>query len=277
LFLAGAALPVFDRREQPTDLYIDPRPVDISGYAGCAMEPFLSPDGKFLFFNTSDESKSKTMRFAARTGPDSFRYLGELPGVNRHSGDAVDAAVPSLDATGRFFFTSTRQYGEDRHSIFAGDFDGAAVTHVHPVEGDMSDPGQSGRINMDVGVSPDGNTLYISRTRFSLLGLLFHDPPAASDLLIAHRAGDRFDLDPRGPEILKTINAPALQYAPAISGDGLELYFTRASEGVGPRIMVAVRPAPDAPFAEPRRIAALTGFVEAPALSRDGQELFFHK
>ncbi|MDE2510556.1 MAG: hypothetical protein KGL74_05490, partial [Elusimicrobia bacterium] len=43
------------------------------------------------------------------------------------------------------------------------------------------------------------------------------------------------------------------------------------------RTMVAVRPAPDVPFEEPRVLTAFSGFVEAPSVSTDLKELFFHK
>lgn len=43
------------------------------------------------------------------------------------------------------------------------------------------------------------------------------------------------------------------------------------------RIMAAKRNSEDEPFGEPRVLAALTGFVEAPGVSPDGREMFFHK
>ena len=266
--------------ERQTDLYINPQPVEISGYGGSAMEPFISLDGNLLFFNTDDDpkTKSKTMHFAARTGPLSFRYLGELPGVNMHISHTVEAAAPSIDAQGSLFFTSMRQYDKDFHSVFAGRFDGKAVTNIHAIDGDINPRGEAGTINMDVGISPDGNTLYISRTHFNpLLTVLFHAPPTESHLLVAHRDSDKFTLDPQSAAIMKKVNTSALEYAPAISADGLELFFTRVSEGTGPRIMVASRAATDQPFDQPCAIKALTGFVEGPSISIDGKQLFFHK
>jgi hypothetical protein len=72
--------------------------------------------------------------------------------------------------------------------------------------------------------------------------------PKESDLLVAHRDGDRFSLDPNSAEIMRNVNTTALEYAPDISGDGLELYFTRASEETGLRIMLASRDSVDKPF-----------------------------
>jgi hypothetical protein len=72
--------------------------------------------------------------------------------------------------------------------------------------------------------------------------------PKESDLLVAQRDGDRFSLDPNSAEIMRNVNTTALEYAPDISGDGLELYFTRASEETGLRIMLASRDSVDKPF-----------------------------
>jgi hypothetical protein len=106
--------------EKESDLYGRPEPVTISGYAGSAMEPFLSPDGKYLFFNNENDPKVNTnLHFAERTGQLTFRYLGELPGANSPALDAV----PSIDTAGHFYFTTLREYGRTMNSIYTGDFD----------------------------------------------------------------------------------------------------------------------------------------------------------
>lgn len=130
---------------------------------------------------------------------------------------------------------------------------------------------------MDVGISPDGQTLYISRAVI-VPGL---PAPKKSELMLARLKGGAFNIDPDGAAILKNVNTGALQYAPCISVDGLELYFTRASQ-LMPRIMlsqrnVTQRNSADQPFGEARVLKALTGFVEAPSVSLDGKEMFFHK
>ena len=262
------------QRMQPdraANLYVNPQPVQITGYGGSAMEPFISPDGQFLFFNNEDDaSHNKAIHFAQRTGLLSFRYLGELPGVNAHVPETVDAA-PSMDTQGNFYFTSTRNYKTRLRSVFAGVFDGRRVTDVHVVEGGINDGLRDGILNMDMGISPDGDTLYISRARFGLTSLITH-APVGSQLLIARRQGDRFVMDPNGRQITANLHTDS-EYAPAVSDDGLELYFNR-----GPRIMVATRASVGEPFGKPSELRALSGFgfVEAPTISLDKQELFFH-
>ena len=265
-------LPVRLAEEKTSDLYGDPRRVEIAGYDGDAMEPFLSPDGRFLFFNNLNERPVDTdLQFAERTGTLSFRHLGELPGANSKDLDAV----PAMDAAGRFYFTSGREYVPTLKSTFVGRFDGRRLTDVNPVPGDIY-PKHLGAINMDVGISLDGSTLYISRALFVPPLPL---PPFRSRLLVARRPEDgSFVIDPRSAELMKNVNTRALAYAPAISPDGLELYFTRASIPAGMRVMVATRRAPDAPFDEPRLLGELTaGEVEAPTVSTDLSEMFFHK
>ena len=47
--------------------------------------------------------------------------------------------------------------------------------------------------------------------------------------------------------------------------------------GAVPAIYRATRPNANAAFGTPEPVTAITGFVEAPSLSRDGKALFYHK
>jgi hypothetical protein len=255
-------------RHLVSDLYVNPEPITISGYTGSAMEPFISPDGRYLFFNNSNDPGVNTnLQFAERTGNLTFRYLGELPGANS---DVLDA-VPSIDTAGHFYFTTVRDYGRTLNSLYTGEFDGEGVANVRPVPGDIS-PNVPGTINMDAGISPDGQTLYISRAVI----VPSAPAPTKSELLIARRKGGIFSIDPDGARILKNINTGDLQYAPAISADGLELFFTRASR-TSVNILVATRTSVNDPFGEPLALRQIMGFVEAPSISLDRKEMFFHK
>jgi len=71
-----------------------------------------------------------------------------------------------------------------------------------------------------------------------------------------------------------------LGVAPAISSDGLELFFTRVqaiTRTARPAIYRAVRRSVEEPFDAPQKVAGLTGFYEAPSLSEDGRRLYYHK
>jgi hypothetical protein len=68
-----------------------------------------------------------------------------------------------------------------------------------------------------------------------------------------------------------------LTYAASISGNGLELFFTRDDPAGGqPGIYRAVRKRLGKPFGHVQRVAAVTGFAEAPSLSADGSTLYYH-
>ena len=81
--------------------------------------------------------------------------------------------------------------------------------------------------------------------------------------------------------LFANVNTSGLEFAPAISADGLVLYFTRVTGGVwgigsGPKIYRASRTSLDEPFSKPMRMQSIEGFVEAPTLAEDGA-LYFHK
>lgn len=264
--------------EEPSDLYGNPVPVEIAGYAGQAMEPFISPDGRFLFFNNENDPEVNTdLHVAERAGTNSFRYLGPLGGVNSPKLDAV----ASMDADHHFYFTTVRDYERTFKSIYTGVFDGKGVKGVHPVPGPFN-PDRLGTINMDVGISPDGKTMYISRAVF-IPGGRPAAGPSTSDLVVARLENSGFSIDPASRDTMKNVNSDALEYAPAISANGRELYFTRAATvnaaAVNPqfRIMVATRNSVEEPFGRPKVLSALRGAVEAPSVSLDLGELFFHK
>jgi len=265
-------LPIDAAQEKQTNLYINPQPVEIEGYKGSAMEPFISPNGQYLFFNNDNDPRTDTtLYWSRRKLSRSFRSLRVLPGANSPSLDAV----ASLDASGHFYFTTLRTYDRTMNSIYTGDFTQDGLTNVHPVPGDIS-PKIPGTVNMDVSISPDGQTLYISRA------VIVPGAPAPrkSELIVAVQSQGAFHLDPNSAQIMHNVNDGALQYAPCISADGLELYFTRASQrptGPGVRIMVATRHSASQPFGEPEVLQPLVGFVEAPSISADRKEMFFHK
>lgn len=104
--------------------------------------------------------------------------------------------------------------------------------------------------------------------------------PKSADIFVARRVGERFERLANSTELMAPINTAALEYAPAISTDELELFFTPMTGALFWRkltIMHATRASKDLPFGQPREIAAISGFVEAPTVSSDGRELYYHK
>src|ERR1700729_1395533 len=62
-------------------VFTNPQPVTIKGYSQDAMEPFISPDGNYLFFNNSNAPTVNTNLFyATRIDDVTFQFQGEIGG-----------------------------------------------------------------------------------------------------------------------------------------------------------------------------------------------------
>jgi len=261
----GGCEPAAAPEPQPGD-FANPQRVTIQGYSDHAMEPFISRDGMYLFFNNSNDPEVDTnLHWAERIDDLNFQYKGEIGGVNTTALEGV----ASMDRDGAFYFVSTRSYEETSSTIYRGNFASGNVTSI-----DLA-PGVStatfGIVNFDAEISPDGKTLYFVESQFSASG------PQSADILIATWNGSSFVRDSNSATIMKQVNASKnLEYAPAISSSGLELFFTRL-EGSSPVLYLATRTDASSPFGAPRRITAATGFVEGPTLSPDEKSLYYHK
>lgn len=84
---------------------------------------------------------------------------------------------------------------------------------------------------------------------------------------------------PASAKIFAKVNTDSLEYAPALSADGLELYFTRVA-GFWlmrkPRIFHARRANLDAAFGKAVELESIEGFVEGPSIAAD-YTLYFHR
>jgi hypothetical protein len=247
--------------------FSNPQPVTILGYTQDAMEPFISRDGNFLFFNNSNNPSVDTNLFwASRVDDVTFQFQGEIGGANSNALDAVT----SMDVANNFYFISTRSYPSTLSTVYVGVFAGGALNRLGIVPGVSAM--RLGTIDFDEEISADGNTLYFTEGRFSGRPI-----PDSSTVMIAHRSGASFVRDEDSKKIFRSINSHGkLNYAADISADELELFFTRVSDKT-PEIFVATRPNTTKPFSKPAKLDAITGFVEAPSISPDGKSLYFHK
>jgi WD40-like Beta Propeller Repeat len=245
-----------------------PERVAIANYSGDAMEPFLTRDGHYLLFNNRNDPKVNTnLHYAERIDDLHFAYRGEIQGVNT---DALEG-VPSLSCDGMLYFVSTRSYKDNFSTIYRAHFSKGVATEVELA------PGVSrkiaGRVNFDGEISADGDTLYAVDSHFK------NAMPASADIFMARRRGNGFERLPESADLLKLVNTKALEYAPAISSDGLELFFTRVEKitaGAQPRIWRASRKSTRDPFGEPQLVSAIIGFAEGPTISPDGLSLYYH-
>jgi len=244
--------------------------VEILGYTGHAMEPFLSRDSRFLFFNSLNDSINTNLYYARRISDNQFQWIGEVQGVN---GEAPHLdAVASLEDGNQFYFISNRNYPGDYRNIQSGAFRDGEVLDAAPVEGDfyIKSPGW---IIMDAEINPAGDALFYVNARFDGGAL-----PKEADLGIALQMGTTFTKDSNSDALLKNINTrDFLEYAPSISLQGLELFFTRFSDLTGTQILVSRRQSLDEPFSVPLLIPIQGKNVEAPSISSDGGVLYYHK
>jgi len=242
--------------------------VTISGYSGTAMEPFISRDGRYLLFNNSNDPRTDTdLFYALRKNDLEYVYKGPVRGINT---PALEGA-PTLDRAGTLYFVSTRSYAQTSCTIYSAQFRAGQVSAPRVLESVCLH--QPGMVNFDVDITPDGSVLTFVDSRFGP-----DRQPQTAQLVLAERRGAGFVRLKNSAALLATVNTGRLQYAPALSANHLELWFTRLdSSGALPQIWHARRATPDAPFGPPQRLEGLGDFVEGPALSADEKRLYFHR
>ena len=203
------------------DGFRDPRAVEIDGYDGHCMEPFISRDGRYLFWNNLNHSSVNTNLFFARrvSGPFHFAIGGEVEGVNT---DKLDG-VASMTASSELFYTSLVNYKFKKGhygTLFHGPFRDGKVEGAKKVVGRV-DREEFGWLNMDCEITADGSQMYISSSWFQM----YRPPPRKSNIVRALRQADGSYELVDNDEIMKKVNTTCLEYAPCTSADGLELYF----------------------------------------------------
>ncbi len=258
--------------------FAGPERVIIAGYSGDAMEPFLTPDGRYLLFNNLNDPKVNTdLHYAERIDDLHFGYRGPIEGVNTPALEGV----PSVSCDGVLYFVSPRSYEKTFSTIYRARFDNGHAHDAELVSGISR--GIPGFVNFDAEISADGQTLIAVDGHFGRQG-----SPDRAILFEAKASGlsasTLFVRSPDSDAIFRLVNKAAsdgaLQYAPSLSSDGLELFFTRVGPirpGVEPHIWRAVRSTAQDPFGEPALIPAIDGFAEGPTLSPDGLSLYYHK
>ena len=203
--------------------------VTINGLSFDAMEPFMSPDGNYLFFNNLNDGINTKLYYATKVNDSTFNYAGELLGANQTTSPQLDA-VADMDSSGNFYWTSTRNYPAELNNLFHGTFNAGTVSNIARVQGDfnMNTPGW---LVMDHGISLDGQFLYFNNARFDNASC---QGPCETILGIAQKSNaSTFNTLPNSAVILQNINdANYIYYAPCISSDNLELYFTRYLKAV---------------------------------------------
>ena len=253
--------------------FINPELVPIVGYTGEVMEPFFSRDGRYMFFNNMGDNKDIFYAtYDAQT--DVFTFADTISAINT---PAVEG-VPTLDNNNRFYYVSTFNYPPGGANIFdtiyVGDFDANSLAIVNNLAVVPNlDEGILGHLNFDAEVSPDGSTFYLVDGVFS--GNPF---PDVSNFIYAVDSGAGFVRATDSVAIFANINTNDLEYAACISQDGLEFFFTRLEIAtLETRNYRATRNSLTAAFGVPQEVPLNGGFIEAPTLSPDEKELYYHR
>ena len=255
--------------------------VIINGLSFDAMEPFISADGNYLFFNNKNDGIDTKLFYATKINDSTFTYAGELVGANQTTPPHLDA-VADMDSDGNFYWTSTRNYPAELDNLFHGTFNSGDITNLGRVRGDFNMNIPSWLI-MDHGISLDGQFLYFNNARFDAVNC---DGPCETNLGIAQKTNaSTFSTLPNSASILQNINDPTyIYYAPCISSDNLELYYTRYLKGgitVSTifEICVAVRDNSETSFSIPQVLfsEAISELIEAPTLTKDKEIIYYHR
>jgi hypothetical protein len=243
--------------------FADPQQVTIIGYSGDAMEPFISRDGRYLFFNNSNTAPTTRLYWATQIDPLTFHFQGEIGGVNSAQLDAV----PSMDLNDNFFFITNRSYSQNLSTVYAGILAAGNLSAIRSVPG-ISGP-RMGIVDFNAEISADGNTLYFTE------GRIVGGQPKTAQITIVARGPSGFTRLPQSSAVMAQINTATLNYAADTSASQLELFFTRL-DPAGPAIYEATRPDISASFGAPSKISAISGFAEAPSISPDDKSLYYH-
>jgi len=276
VFAAIVIIPLVHSQQPPTDTeFTNPQPVTIQGYSGSAEEPYITPDGQYLIFDsrTDPEKIASKIYYAKKVSDTTFAFMGEVKGVNTNN---ADADLVSIDDTDNFYFFSSRSYHQDFQTIYRGVWNNGTVTGVGPIIG-LSDK-EFGMVNVDPEISADGRALYFSDADFGD----FKGDLKNMEVKVAVKNidGSFTKLDNSDELRKRTANNHLSGFIGPVftSHDGLEGFFTRDNPADNSaHIYIIKRNSISEPFGMPELVGAADGFVEGQFLSRDGGHLYYHK
>lgn len=217
--------------------------------------PSLSPDELTMYFSSNrNGGEQRAIWMTTRASlSDEFgppTLVAELDSPE----DDRDPEISDDDLT--IYWASTRQGNE---TLFYATR--TATTSPFVVQGVLPISGETAAINMTPAVSPDELTLLYGR--------------GGVDLAIATRADRTSDF--AFDRLVSEVNVAQTDIAPALSDDGLELFFD--SYRTGPDVIYrALRTSTSEPFSAPTALLELApGGLDtgSPELSGDGRRLYF--
>ena len=254
--------------------------VTIQGLTFDAMETFISHDGEILYFNSVNDGVDTKIYYATRIDDDTFKYIGELGGVNQTTQPYLDA-VADADSIGNFYWTSTRDYPAQLNNLHHGTLSGNSVINIERVNGDFN-KNIEGWLVMDHGISANGELLYFNNARFddnTCTGA------CETEMGIAEKVNSNtFNVTANSATILANVNdQDYIYYAPCISYDNLELYYTRYLKGPTAStdfdVCVATRASETDAFGQPKILFSenIATLIEAVTITKDKSRIYYHQ
>ncbi len=260
-----------------TPIFGSELPVTINGLTFDAMEPFLSTDGNALFFNNLNDGITTSLYYASKVNDVTFNYIGPVPVVNQTVTPRLDG-VASVDTLNNFYWVSTRNYPTNIENLQRVRFLTSGYENFGPLHGNFYIP-LPGWLIMDAGINFQGNQLIYCNALFNGCA---NGLPCKASLGLANKVNDStFNKHPNTTSLMASVNDTLnyIVYAPALTKDGLELYYTRLlKNGTQTEIMVATRTNTASPFsAGTLLIGAPYVAPEAPTLSTDKTKMYYHR
>jgi hypothetical protein len=220
------------------------------------------------------------LHYAQRINDSTFNYAGILNGTVDTSSNHLDA-VASMDSTNLFYWVSLRNYPNIIENLHSGFFNGTSISDVKRVYGNFNIP-IIGWIIMDAAVSHGGSHLYYCNAYFDFINnSCGAGIPCSASIGVAQKVNDStFNKLPNTDAIFAQVNdTNYLVYAPQVTHDGLELYFTRLLKNTfNTQVCVSVRNSVNDNFSVPQIIHQNNGFVpEGPTINANKTKLYYHQ
>jgi len=251
-----------------------------------AMEPFLSRDGRYLFWNSRNVGVNTTLFYGYYDGDGYVKYADRLTGEANGRVPHLDA-VPSMDLKNNFYWVSTRNYPQDIQNLQQGKFESftGGVPRASPVAGNFYiGPDYVHNVTwivMDQEINAKGNVLFYVNAQFSI-------PPKAnpefSNISLAVMGRDGiFREHNDSVRIMSNVNqhlgSEYLRYGPSSWGPNEdELYLTIRAGKRGSALYVSKKDVHSGVYGVPQEIQLQSrSFIEpeAPTISLDGNTMMY--
>ena len=258
--------------------------VTITGLTFDAMEPFISVDGNTLFFNSLNSGGNTNLYYASKVNDTTFTYVGLVGGTYDSSPNHLDG-VASVDSLNNFFWTSLRDYPTQMENLHRGIYLAGNVSNISRVYGNFNIYNFNypfGWLIMDAAINYEGDLLYFCNAKFDFSNTTCVGVPCESKIGVAQKVNDStFNKLTTSDAILSNINDTInyIAYAPQVTKDGLELYYTRLQKGTyNTEICVSVRNNLNDTFSLPMIIHSNIGLIpEGASPTSDKQKIYYHQ